>query len=93
MDREGRDEHTEESMSKKKAKTSRQMAVELEAVLQMKDTADGLVEIADRLLGSMGKDFRKGKFDEQKARDMLTLSNAHVMVKTLHDHYWANLWK
>lgn len=77
--------------SKLKAKTPKEMAEAILIVGQMKETENGLTDIADRLLKSMGKDFRKGVFDEQKACDLLTLSNARNVMRTLYEHYSQEL--
>ena len=77
--------------SKLKIKTKRQMAESIAVVGQMKQTADDLTDMADRLLASMGKDFRKGRFSEQKACDLLTLSNARNCMTALYEHYVTQL--
>lgn len=80
-------------MSKKKEKTPREMAFELEVVFQLKETYEGLADMADRILKSMGKDFRKGSLSQQKLDDLTTLSNAHNVTKVLHESASKNLWK
>lgn len=78
---------------KKKEKTPREMAIELEVMMQLKETYEGLADMADRILKSMGKDFRKGSLSQRKLDDLATLSNAHNVAKALHESASENLWK
>lgn len=80
-------------MSKKKEKTPRQIALELEVVNTFKATYEGLADMADRTLKSIGKDFRRGVLSQRKLDELTTLSNAHNIAKVLHEHLSANLWK